>query len=88
MLIDNNQSPPFPSHETSAELLYLEKFYDKDNKFGFKDDLERNEALQWIFFWHGSGAPYQGQTNHFSRAAPEKIPCMWLKSTKDEMDAD
>ncbi|PPJ60442.1 hypothetical protein CBER1_07327 [Cercospora berteroae] len=25
-------------------------------------------------FWHGSGAPYQGQVNHFSRAAPEKIP--------------
>ena len=26
-----------------------------------------------MFFWHGSGAPYQGQVNHFSRAAPEKI---------------
>lgn len=25
-------------------------------------------------FWHGSGAPYQGQVNHFTRAAPEKIP--------------
>ena len=39
--------------ETSAELLYLEKEYDKDNAFGFKDDLERSEALQWLFFWHG-----------------------------------
>ena len=26
-----------------------------------------------MFFWHGGGAPYQGQVNHFSRAAPEKI---------------
>ena len=44
--------------ETSAEMLYLEKFADKNNTFGFKDDLERNECLQWTFFWHGSGAPY------------------------------
>lgn len=75
VLIDNNQSPPFPVHETSAELLYLLKLADKEDKFGFKDELERNEALQWVFFWHGSGAPYQGQTNHFKNAAPEKLPC-------------
>lgn len=53
MLVDNNQSPPFPTHETSAEMLYLEKFYDKNDEFGFKDDLERIECLQWTFFWHG-----------------------------------
>jgi len=74
ILVDNTVSPPFPVMETSAELLYLEKKYDKNDEFGFKDDLERSEALQWLFFWHGSGAPYQGQTNHFQRAAPEKIP--------------
>jgi glutathione S-transferase len=74
ILVDNTVSPPFTVHETSAELLYLEKKYDKDDKFGFKDDLERSEALQWLFFWHGSGAPYQGQTNHFTMAAPEKLP--------------
>jgi glutathione S-transferase len=55
--------------------LYLLKLADKEDKFGFKDELERNEALQWVFFWHGSGAPYQGQTNHFKRVAPEKIEC-------------
>jgi len=44
--------------ETSAELLYLLKFADKKDIFGFTDELERNEALQWLFFWHGSGAPY------------------------------
>lgn len=62
--------------ETSAELLYLLKFADKDYKFGFKDEMEQNECLQWLFFWHGSGAPYQGQTNHFAKFAKEKIPCM------------
>jgi glutathione S-transferase len=75
VLIDNNQSPPFPIMETSAQLLYLLKFADKDDVFGFKDELERSEALQWLFFWHGSGAPYQGQVNHFKRFAKEKIPC-------------
>ncbi|KXT13066.1 hypothetical protein AC579_4917 [Pseudocercospora musae] len=74
VLVDNTQSPPFTIHETSAELFYLLKFADKQDKFGFTDDLERNQALQWTFFWHGSGAPYQGQVNHFTRAAPEKIP--------------
>lgn len=74
VLVDNTQSPPFTVHETSAELFYLLKFADKQDKFGFTNDLERNQALQWTFFWHGSGAPYQGQVNHFTRAAPEKIP--------------
>lgn len=74
VIIDNTQSPPFTAMETSAELLYLLKFADKDDKFGFKDELERNECLQWLFFWHGSGAPYQGQMNHFGKFAKEKIP--------------
>lgn len=59
VLVDNSHSPPFTAHETSAELLYLEKKYDSKDIFGFKDELERNECLQWLFFWHGSGAPYQ-----------------------------
>ena len=61
--------------ETSAELLYLLKFADKEDKFGFKDELERSQALQWLFFWHGSGAPYQAQMNHFNKFPKEKIPC-------------
>lgn len=38
--------------ETSAELLYLLKFADKDDVFGFKDELERSQCLQWLFFWY------------------------------------
>jgi len=67
IIIDNTQSPPFPVMETSAELLYLLKF-DKDYHFGFKDKLEQSELLQWLFFWHGSGAPYQGNLGYFRRA--------------------
>ncbi|KAE9368338.1 glutathione S-transferas-like protein [Stipitochalara longipes BDJ] len=72
VIVDNSVSPPFPVMETSAELLYLLKF-DKDNKFGFTDELEQNELVQWLFFWHGSGAPYQGNLGFFRRAA-EKLP--------------
>lgn len=75
VLVDNSTTPPFTVMETSAELLYLLKFADSRDVFGFKDELERSECLQWLFFWHGSGAPYQGQVNHFTRAAKEKIPC-------------
>ncbi|KAL8986189.1 MAG: hypothetical protein Q9177_004229 [Variospora cf. flavescens] len=74
VIVDNSQDPPFPVMETSAELLYLLKFADKKDIFGFTDELERNEALQWLFFWHGSGAPYQGQVGHFRKFAKEKIP--------------
>jgi len=55
VLLDHTKSPPFPVMETSAELLYLLKDKDKDDVFGFKDELERSQALQWLFFWHGSG---------------------------------
>jgi len=73
VIIDNTKTPPFPVMETSAELLYLLNFADKDNIFGFVDELEKSECLQWLFFWHGSGAPYQGNLGFFNRAA-EKIP--------------
>jgi hypothetical protein len=43
-------------------LTDLLKFADKNDTFGFKDELERSQALQWTFFWHGSGAPYQGKS--------------------------
>lgn len=88
VLVDNTQSPPFPVMETSAELLYLLKFADKDDKFGFKDELERSQCLQWLFFWHGSGAPYQGQVNHFNKFAKEKIPCMFFLRLSAESLSD
>jgi glutathione S-transferase len=74
VIIDNTVSPPHPVMETSAELLYLLKFADKDDKFGFTDAQEQSDLLQWLFFWHGSGAPYQGNLGFFRRAA-EQVPC-------------
>ncbi|THY44633.1 hypothetical protein D6C98_08133 [Aureobasidium pullulans] len=72
-IVDNTKERPFSVMETSAELLYLVKKFDKDGLFTFDDELEYSQMLQWLFFWHGSGAPYQGQLGFFSRAA-EKVP--------------
>jgi len=52
--MDNTKCPPFAVMETSAIMLYLLKKYDSKDAFGFKDELERNQCLQWLFFWHGS----------------------------------
>ena len=52
MLVDRSRDN-FVVFETAAILLYLQQFYDKDNKFGFDPSKEPNdysEALQWIFF--------------------------------------
>ncbi|MCJ1267531.1 hypothetical protein MMC22_007416 [Lobaria immixta] len=82
-LIDNNQSPPFSVMESSAELLYLQATYDTNNEFGFKNPLEWSQALQWLYFWHGSAAPYLGQYAHFAKFSEEKIPYA-IKRFKDE----
>ncbi|RDW60567.1 putative glutathione s-transferase protein [Coleophoma cylindrospora] len=70
IIIDNTQSPPFTVMETSAELLYLLRL-DREHHFSFEDELEQSELLQWLIFWHGSGAPYQGNLRFF-RCAQEQ----------------
>lgn len=71
VIIDNTvpaPNAPFAVHETSAELVYLQNKFDKENEFNYSDDLGRAEVDTWLFFWHGSGAPYQGNTGYFTRA--------------------
>ncbi|KAJ9622494.1 hypothetical protein H2203_006719 [Taxawa tesnikishii (nom. ined.)] len=74
VIVDNTNDQPFPVMETSAELLYLLDKYDKDHALSFTDELEQSQMIQWLFFWHGSGAPYQGQLTYFGKFAKEKIP--------------
>ncbi|KAH8669676.1 hypothetical protein BGZ60DRAFT_469878 [Tricladium varicosporioides] len=66
VLIDNTKTPPFPVMETSAELLYLLKVFDKEDAFGFKDELE------CTIIPNRQGAPIEGQLNWFGEMAPEK----------------
>jgi len=75
-LVDHSRQN-FPVFETAAILLYLAQHYDTDHKFSFDPVTQADfysEALQWIFFAHGGVGPMQGQSNHFSRYAPEKLP--------------
>ncbi|ORX93788.1 hypothetical protein BCR34DRAFT_646310 [Clohesyomyces aquaticus] len=44
IIIDNTQSPPFPVMGTSAELLYLLKF-DEKQYFGPDNELELSSVL-------------------------------------------
>jgi glutathione S-transferase len=74
--MDAAESPAFTVMESSAELLYLLKF-DSRGIFGSKDPLEESKVHQWLFFWHGSGAPYQGNLSFF-RKAQEQNPCKSL----------
>jgi len=82
-IVDHNRGG-FKVFESAAILLYLAQHYDKEHKFSFDPSSdEYNEALQWIFFAHGGVGPMQGQANHFSRYAPEKIP-YGIKRYRDE----
>ncbi len=73
-IIDNSTTRPFPVMETSAELLFLADKYDSNGLFVFQTSLrEHSQMLQWLFFWHGSGAPYQAQLGYFRRAS-EQMP--------------
>lgn len=85
VLVDIAQSPPLPVMETSAELLYLARQVDANHVFSFaeRDTVGYSEALQWLFFWHGSGAPYHGQVIHFAILAKEKLPYAITRFTNE-----
>ncbi|KAK4941406.1 hypothetical protein LTR10_018675 [Elasticomyces elasticus] len=83
VIIDNTQNSPFPVMETSAELLYLLSLADKDHLFSFTDPLEHSQCVQWLFLWHGSGAPYHGQVIHFVILAKEKLPYVIERFTNE-----
>ncbi|KAM0436258.1 hypothetical protein ACHAQK_007832 [Fusarium lateritium] len=56
--------------ESGAILLYLVAKYDKHNKISYPyGSNEHWESVSWI----GGLGPMQGQANHFTRYAPEKL---------------
>ncbi|KAJ4383140.1 Glutathione S-transferase 2 [Neurospora sp. IMI 360204] len=65
---------PISLFESGAIMQYLVDRYDKDHKVSYPHgSKEYYETLSWLFWQMGGLGPMQGQANHFTRYAPEKI---------------
>jgi GSH-dependent disulfide-bond oxidoreductase len=79
----NNRMPAIVDHkpadggksidifESGAILQYLAE---KTGRFLPKDTRGRFEVMKWLFWQMGGLGPMAGQSNHFNRYAPEKVP--------------
>ncbi|KFX89689.1 hypothetical protein O988_08547 [Pseudogymnoascus sp. VKM F-3808] len=60
--------------ESGSIQQYLVDEYDKEHKISYpKGTREYYETNNWLFFLNAGVGPMQGQSNHFSRYAPEQI---------------
>lgn len=60
--------------ESGSIMQYLVAEYDKDHKVSFPPGTrEHYEMTSWLFFMNAGVGPMQGQSNHFTRYAPEQI---------------
>ena len=48
-----------------------------------QETAQRYEVVQWLMFQMGGVGPMFGQTHHFRRAAPEKVPYGIERYTKE-----
>lgn len=60
--------------ESGAIVEYLIDTYDKDSKISYAESPNKHLLKQWLHFQVSGQGPYYGQTMHFVRYAPEKIP--------------
>lgn len=69
-LVDHSGDKPLRVFESGAILLYLAEKFDA---FLPKDTAERTEALNWLFWLHGSAPFLGGGFGHFYAYAPSKM---------------
>ncbi|CAK4031508.1 Disulfide-bond oxidoreductase [Lecanosticta acicola] len=66
---------PIRVFESGAIMQYLVERYDNDHKISYPaGSREHIEMTNWLFFMNAGVGPMQGQSNHFTRYAPEQIP--------------
>ena len=68
---DGPDGKPYTIFESGAILMYLAE---KHGKLIPTDMTKRYEVIQWLMFQMAGVGPNLGQTHHFRRAAPEKVP--------------
>lgn len=75
VLVDHGNGG-FAVFESGAIMLYLLRMYDPDCKYGYSltsDPVMYSQLEQWIFWMNANLGPMQGQSNHFTRYAPERV---------------
>merc|ERR1711868_25705 len=74
-LVDHTSGKSKRVFEGASMQLYLCEKYDKDHKISFPHDSDEYwETVEWLVWMQSGIGPMQGQSNHFTRYAPEKIP--------------
>ncbi|KAF2824815.1 glutathione S-transferase [Ophiobolus disseminans] len=60
--------------ESGAILMYIVATYDEENRISYPyGTMEHWETVSWLMWQMGGLGPMQGQANHFTRFAPEKL---------------
>ena len=77
---DGPGGKPYTLFESGAILMYMGE---KHGQLFPQDMAKRYEVVQWLMFQMGGVGPIFGQTHHFRRAAPEKVPYGIERYTKE-----
>ena len=77
---DGPGGKPYTLFESGAILMYMGE---KHGQLFPQEMAKRYEVTQWLMFQMGGVGPIFGQTHHFRRAAPEKVPYGIERYTKD-----
>ena len=77
---DGPGGKPYTLFESGAILMYMGE---KHGQLYPQEMAKRYEVTQWLMFQMGGVGPIFGQTHHFRRAAPEKVPYGIERYTKE-----
>ena len=77
---DGPGGKPYTLFESGAILMYMGE---KHGQLFPQEMAKRYEVTQWLMFQMGGVGPIFGQTHHFRRAAPEKVPYGIERYTKE-----
>ena len=80
VLEDASGGEPLALFESGAILIYLAEKCDRFLPRAFRARLA---VIEWLMFQMGNVGPFFGQTHHFLRFAPEKVPYAIERYTRE-----